>query len=405
MGYTRDVLKGVGWNGGYRLISRGLAFIRIAILARILTPFQFGIVGIATLVLSFLETFTQIGFDVFFIQENKPTEKYIDTAWVLSILRGIFIFLLLYFSSGLISNFFNSIDSQLLIKLIAFVALVRGFINPSRVNMIKNINFKGETLFSSAVLFVDFSITVIVTILLRNPAGIVYGLLFGAITEVILSMILLSPRPKFRFNISHFKMITNRGKWVTLSNIFSYLFSEGDDAVVGKILNKSSLGIYQVSYKIATLPLTEITQVFNTVTFPIYVKFANERKRLIRAFRRVFLLIIIITFPLSLVVYLFPQYIIHFFLGDQWISAIPILKDLAIFGMFRALVVSFNPLFKSLKIHKYITFYSIISFAIMALSIYPLINKFGLIGTVYSVIAGTLFALVYNIHIFYKFLF
>lgn len=398
MSYTINALKGVGWTGSYRLTSRILAFIRIGALARILTPFQFGTVGIATLVLSFLETFSQLGLGVFFIQEKKPIEKYISTAWVLSILRGIFIFLLLFLFSGFIASFFNSIESELLIKLVALVALVRGFISPSRVSLLKNMNFKGETIFSFAVLLVDFSFTVILAIILKNPISIVYGLLFGAITEVALSLILLKPRPRFKFNTKHFKTITNRGKWVTASNIFNYLFSEGDDILVGKLFKNDSLGIYQVSYKISTLPLTEISQVFNTVAFPIFSKFADDKKRLMRAFKRFFYSILIIVIPIGLAIYFFPNIIVSILLGVQWSKAIPIIKTMAAFGVIRSLTVIFNPLFNSLKLQKYVTYYNYISLIVMGLLIYPLTINFGLIGIVYSVLIGSITSLLLSIY-------
>ncbi|HLE48707.1 MAG TPA: oligosaccharide flippase family protein [Patescibacteria group bacterium] len=397
MGYTKTGLAGIGWMGSFRLFSRILAFLRIIILARLLTPFQFGVLGIATLTLSFLETITETGIGVVIIQEKENLEKYIDTAWLISILRGVLIFFIIFLSASLVSTFFNSEESVILIRLIALVALIRGFINPARSTLIKDLKFKGEFIISSIVLIVDLTFTLFFTIILKNPISLVYGLIFGAITEVVLSFLMLSLKPTLSFNKYNLKSITNRGKWVTLSSIFNFLFTDGDDALVGKLMEKSSLGIYQVAYKISTLPLTEVTNVMNTVSFPIFVKISEDRNRLLKAFSKTLIVTIMLIFPVGLIIYFFPEMIVKILLGDMWYGVIPILKSLAVFGVLRSIVIACNPLFHSLKLQKYVTLYTFTALFVMASTIYPLTINYGLNGTVYSVLLGTVASLLLNI--------
>jgi len=92
--------------GGLRVSTRLLAFVKIAILARILTPSQFGLFGIALLVLAFLETMTESGINIFLIQEKAKLERYNDTAWLVSIFRGLLISLIIFLSADAISSFF-----------------------------------------------------------------------------------------------------------------------------------------------------------------------------------------------------------------------------------------------------------------------------------------------------------
>ena len=97
MGYFKDTLRGVSWMGGLRLSTRVIAFAKIAILARILTPAQFGLFGIALLVLALLENLTETGINIFLIQEKAKLEKYNDTVWLVSIIRGTLISLTIFF--------------------------------------------------------------------------------------------------------------------------------------------------------------------------------------------------------------------------------------------------------------------------------------------------------------------
>src|SRR3990167_7344642 len=95
MGYKTDAFKGISWIGILRASTRGITFVRLAILARILSPAQFGVFGIATLVLSLLEIITETGINVFLIQK-KDIKSYINSAWIVSIVRGFIIAIFLF---------------------------------------------------------------------------------------------------------------------------------------------------------------------------------------------------------------------------------------------------------------------------------------------------------------------
>src|SRR3989338_7346307 len=129
MGYRTDVFKGISWMGLLRGSTRAITFVRLAILARILTPAQFGVFGIASLMLSFLEIITETGINIFLIQEKKDIREYLNSAWAVSIIRGFLIAFILLASAPFIANFFNSEESIHVIYLIALVPMIRAFIN------------------------------------------------------------------------------------------------------------------------------------------------------------------------------------------------------------------------------------------------------------------------------------
>jgi O-antigen/teichoic acid export membrane protein len=97
MGYQKEALKGITFIGLIRVVTRLLSFIKTIIIARILSPYQFGAFGIATLVLVFAEILTETGVNTFLIQEKEEINEYIDTSWLVSIIRGFIIFLIILF--------------------------------------------------------------------------------------------------------------------------------------------------------------------------------------------------------------------------------------------------------------------------------------------------------------------
>ena len=127
MGYSKDIVKGISWIGSLSFLTKAAGFLEVIILARILAPAQFGAYSIALIALGLLETITETGVNIVLIQE-KNTEKYINSAWIVSIIRGIVISIVLIISAPFVSSFFHSSESLSLLYLVSVVPFLRGFI-------------------------------------------------------------------------------------------------------------------------------------------------------------------------------------------------------------------------------------------------------------------------------------
>lgn len=389
MGYSTDVIKGISWIGALRFLTRGISYIRIAILARLLSPTQFGLAGIASLLLIFIETITETGVNIFLIQRTDSIEKYINSAWIVSIVRGILIsFLMIVFASS-VAFFFNAPDAHGLILLISFVPFIKGFINPAIIKFQKELAFRKEFYFRAIIFFFDSLVVIVTAFITLSPVSIIYGLIAGALLEVILSFILIRPIPYFSFNFIYIKELFHTGKWVTVSGVFSYLFHNGDNIAVGRLLGPTALGFYDNAYRISMLPITEVADVISKVTFPVYTKISGDRKRLQKAFHKTLGVVLLLTIPFGAVFYLFPREIILFVLGPQWIPAVEVLKALAIFGVVRGAVGATSPLFLALKKERYVTLVTGWTFIVLLTTIIPLVNQFGIVGAAYSALFAT----------------
>ena len=388
--------------GGLRSSTRALAFIKILILARILTPDEFGLFGIAMLFLSLLEIISETGVNIFLIQENGDIDSYIDTAWVISIVRGLLISLVLVLLTPLVSLFFNSPNSTNIMYLISLVPLIRGFINPSIVKFQKNLLFAKEFVFRLIIYFLDASVAIILALITHSASSLVYGLLAGAVFEVIASHIFVRPGPKLKFVKNKIKLIINRGRWVTFAGIFNYLFENIDDAVVGRLLNTTYLGTYQMAYKVSSLPMTEVSDVIQKVTFPIYTKIVGDKERLKKAFIKSFLATTLIVLPIGIILFFFSEEVVLVLLGQKWLSAVSVIKVLSFFGVVRALTESTYPLFHSLKKQKYVSLITLFSIIGLFITVIPLVNKFDIVGAGFSSLTGALFAIPITVYFLNK---
>lgn len=386
----RQIAKGVTWLGALRLITHTIGFLKIAIIARILSPEQFGVFGIAALVMSLLELLTETGVNVFLIQEKSDIKKYINTAWSISVARGVFIFILLVLASPLIAGFFEAPEATQIITYIALVPLVRGLVNPNIVRFRKELEFSREFVLRFVIYVFDAGVSILLALITHSPSSMVWGLVAGSVAEVVISHLFIKPRPKVSFERVYARSIIGRGKWVTAGGVFDYLFTHGDDMVVGKLLGSYQLGLYQVAYKISTLPITEVADVFNKVAFPVFVKVSQDFDSLKRAYIKSTIVVTALVVPIGLIFFLFPSEILLIILGEKWVSAWEVLRVLSLFGVVRAIVTPNWSLYLAFKKQQFVAYTILVSMLGMGLTIIPLINSYGINGAGVSAIVGLL---------------
>lgn len=388
MGYLNDTVRGVSWMGVLRASTRGLTFVKIAILARLLSPNEFGLFGVAMLALAFLEIITETGINIFLIQEKADLKEYNDTAWVVSILRGFLMFLVLFLFAPYIASFFNSPDATFLLYLTSLIPLIRGFINPAIVRFQKELKFNKEFYLRLSLFSIDSLVAISLGVITKNASSFVWGMLASAIFEVFYSLLFIKPKPRLIYEGPKAKEVIGRGKWITLAGVFNYLFENVDDTAVGKLINTTSLGIYQVAYKISSLPITEVADVVSKVTFPVYVKISDDSRRLKEAFLKTFLATVALALPIGLILYFFTEPIVLILLGPKWLETIPIIKVLAFFGVVRGATFATYPLFLSLKKQNYVMVVTLVGILGLGATVLPLVARYGILGAAYAALVG-----------------
>ncbi len=402
MGYLKDTIKGLSWMTAFRVLYRIIGIIRIAIIAHILTPFGLGLYGIVTIVLGFLEIITETGINIFLIQEKENMDSYINNAWVVSIIRGTLISVLIFASAGIVSGFFNSPGSRMLLYAAALVPLIRGFINPSVVKFQKDLQFHKEFFYRISIFSVESLVSVIGVVVSKSPWGLVWGIVAGSIFEVIYTFIYARPWPKLEFDKVKTKRVIDRGKWVTLFGIFDYLYTQSDNIVVGRLLGVAPLGIYDNAYTISTAPLTEVGNIFYTVTFPVFSKISGDAKRLKSAFIKNTIANLVLMSFAGVFIYIFAAPIVHIIFGNGWEGAIPVVKLLAILGVVRGVSSSTGSFLVAKEKQKYTAIVIIISTLGLWATIIPLTASYGIIGAGMAAIIGTLVSLPFTAYFINK---
>lgn len=377
---SKKVVQGGMWIFGLRIINRGLGFVRTIILARLLVPEDFGLFGIAMLAIATLETFSQTGFQAALIQKKENVESYLDTAWTVSAIRSVLLFLILFFSAPLVATFFNLPQATLVIKVIAVSTLLSGFRNIGILFFQKELKFNKVFFYELSATLVDLTVAITLAFMLRNVWALVWGGLAANFVRLFMSYMLHKYRPRVRFRKSEFKELFGFGKWILGSSILVFLATQGDDIFVGKMLGVTALGLYQMAYLISNLPATEIAHVVSQVTFPAYSKFQNDIQRLREAYLDVLHLTAFVSIPMAGGIFILAPEFTKIFLGVKWMPMVSAMQVLALAGLIRSIAKTAGVLFLAIGKPQIDTLWHITRLFVLAILIYPFAMKWGLTG-------------------------
>jgi lipopolysaccharide exporter len=360
----------------------------------LLSPEDFGLLGIALLTLSMLEIFSETGFRAALIQKKENIESYLDTAWTVAAIRGVILFLILYLSSPIISKLFNSSQAMLVIKVISISILLSGFRNIKILIFQKELEFKKQFIYEFSATISDLIVAISLAFILRNVWALVWGVLAANLVRFVMSYVLLPYCPKFRIQKKKFIDLFGFGKWVLGSGILVFLTTQGDDIFVGKILGVATLGFYQVAYMLSNLPATEVTHVISRVTFPAYSKLQGNLSKIKEGYLNVLQIIAFFSFPLAGGIFILVPDFTKVFLGEKWMPIIPVVQVLVLAGLIRSIAATTGPVFHGVGKPKINTFWQTIRLIVLIALIYPLSIRWSIVGTSLAVLVSILIATV-----------
>lgn len=387
---SKSAAIGSFWVFFLRAIQQVLSLTRLVVLARVLSPNDFGLMGIALLVMATLETFSQTGFQQALIQKKDDIKFYLDSAWTLSTFRGLIIFVILYLVAPYAATFFETPEATPIIKVIGVSIVFQAFSNIGVIYFQKELQFNKQFIYKLSGTMTDFVVSITAVFILGNVWAIVYGMLAANAAMLITSYIVHPYRPRFNFNITKTMELFNYGKWVLGSSILVFLVTQGDDIVVGKLLGATYLGLYQLAYRISNLPATEIVHVISEITFPLYSKIQDNTSKLKEAYEMILQFTAYISFPITGFIFILAPELTLLFFGERWMPMVPAIQVLSISGLVRSLASTSGCLFYAIGNVKIDTKLQVIRLLVLGTLIYPFTVRWGLVGASFSVLFSIL---------------
>lgn len=377
----QKVVRGGFWVFALRITQALFSLIRTIVLARLLSPNDFGLFGIALLAMSALETFSQTGFQQALIQKKGDVKPYLDTVWTVQGVRGFLLAGLLYIIAPYMASFFGEPNAAPLLKVLGLSMVFQGFTNIGVVFFQKELEFHKQFIYQFSGTVTDLAVSITAAVLLKNAWALILGLVAANLIRMVVSYLVHPYRPQPRLEREKVMELYTFGKWIFGSSILMFLITQGDDIFVGKLLGAAMLGFYQMAYRISNMPATEITNVISQVTFPAYSKLQDNPEGLRKAYLKTLQLTAFISIPLAGGIFILAPEFTMVFLGEKWMPIVPAMQVLAIYGAVRSIGATNGSLFTGSGNPRFDMILAAIKLVLLAFLIYPLTQWWGITGT------------------------
>ena len=317
---------------GLRFAFRILGLLSTLILVRLLAPSDFGLVGLATAVFGVLDQLTEMSLAMALIRSSELDRAQLDTAWTLGILRGLLVGGAMALSAGVSARWLGDPRVAPIVWVMAFTTLLQSFENVGTVYWRRNLRFDRVFTYRMAGRLTGFFTTLALAWLFRSYWALVAGIVSSRLLLVPLSYAMHDYRP--RLSLSRFHDMFHFSKWLTISNFLGVLDAYSATLLFGKIGGARAVGLWQVAWQIASLPISEIAAPVREPIYSGYAKLLNDLPRMRQHFADGFGLTWIIVTPLTIGLFLTANFATALALGPQWADAAALIRPSALYALF-----------------------------------------------------------------------
>ncbi|MDN4166611.1 lipopolysaccharide biosynthesis protein [Cytophagales bacterium LB-30] len=318
MSVNSKIKKGFVWDLGSNFVRQLTSLIISIVLARILSPDEFGIVGMALVFIHISEVFIDVGFTSGLIQNTKISDFAYSSVFFLNIFIGILIGVLIFFTAPLIGSFYNEPKVEEILRYLAFVPIISAFGRVHSTLLTKDMNFKKLSIRMVIATFLAGGVGVIAAV---NDFG-VYSLVVQQLTLVASSTILLwyssTWRPKWFFSWHEISSLFKYSSYVFIDQLFRQLFNKIDTLFIGKVFSPSILGFYSRAESLKSQIDTYATVSLRNVLFPALSVLQNDEDEFKSIFYKVSNLSTGLVIFILAPVFFLAEDIIIFLLGEVW---------------------------------------------------------------------------------------
>lgn len=374
------VFRGSAWTLSSRLLVQLLGLARLIVLANLLSPADFGLFGIALLLMSLVEVATEGGLSLALVQRRAASHVHLDTVFVTQIVRGLVTAAILYLAAPNIAAFFESSPATEVIRVVALVVVARCLVNPAMILFNRSIDFRRVSLIPILEATVGLGAGIPAAYYFRDVRALLISFVAAQLAATIASWLFATYRPRLRFSRGAFVDLLSFGKWAGAANLLHFVLANIDDVLVGKVLGSTPLGLYQTAFRISNLPATQITHTISSVTLPAYSSIQDDEEQVTQLFLKVLSVTASISLPVGVALIVSAHDAFEILLGPQWGSAISTFQILCAFGIVRSLTATFGPVFQAVNRPDIVTKLSFLQLVILGGVLLPLMSSYGLVG-------------------------
>lgn len=332
-----SAVNGAIWTGVEKFSRQAVQFVIGIILARVLSPDDFGVIGMLAIFIAIAQTFTDSGLSSALIQKKDRTEVDCSTMFFFSIGAGVLFYLLLYATAPLIADFYNMPILTDVTRVVALSIILSGLTAVQNARLTIDLRFRTLSL----IAIISMVVTGATGLALAYSGWGVWALVFQALAGQMVTSICTwycsRWMPKLEFSMKSFKQLWGFGSKLLVSGLINTIYGNLYTLVIGKKFSSAEVGFYNRGNHFALLPAQTVQDMAIKVNFPILAKMQDDDERLLGAYKKLLTVPLYILYPVLVCMAVTAEPLVIVLIGEKWLPCVPIMQVLCIGYMFSPL--------------------------------------------------------------------
>lgn len=396
--------SGMVWTALQKYSTMGIQFISGIILARLLTPHDYGCIGMLSIFMVLAESFIDGGFGSALIQKKNPTQEDYSTIFYWNLGMALLMYFVLYVSAPAISRFYSIPLLCDVLRVQGLILFIYAFNIVQRNQLKKKLNFKVLSIVTIITSITSLTVTIIMAYKGFGVWSLVAQHLLTAAIPALVFWFVIKWRPIWTFSWKSFKELFSFGVYMFLTHLINNFSLQIQGLLIGRVYNSSTMGYYSKAYGAEKLASKSISSVMTQVTYPLYAQVQDNKVAMINMIKRFTTTISYITFPVMFILILTAKPIFVLLYSDKWLNSVPYFQALCLAGLASCLIAVNLQTISAIGKSREMFCWTLIKFLIRLVLVIGGLTLFGMKGLLVGVVLTTWMAFFINICLVSKYI-
>ena len=329
----QKAVSGVMWSALQKYSTMFISFISGIILARLLTPYDYGCIGMLMIFVVLAESFIDGGFGSALIQKKQPTQEDYSTIFFWNLGMAALLYAMLYVSAPYIAQFYNIPLLCNVLRVQGIILFIYAFNVVQRNQLQKKMNFKVLSIVTVLTSLIALTVTVVMAYHGFGVWALVAQYMLTALIPALVFWFYVRWRPQLTFSWQSFRELFNFGFYMFLTNLLNQFGHQVQGLLIGRFYNAATMGYYSKANATERLASTSISKIMSQVTYPLYAEMQDDKAALGNAIKKITLTLSYITFPLMFILLLCAKPLFILLYTERWADSVPYFQVLCIAGL------------------------------------------------------------------------
>jgi O-antigen/teichoic acid export membrane protein len=363
-GLAKKTIKNAVWNYAAFASSKAIVFVTTVILARVLSPEDFGLMALGLIAINYLDILNDFGVSAALIYHQQDPERTANTAFGINMLTGLLLMVVGILIAPLIADFFHEPRVVDVVRVLSISFLISSVGAMHEARLKKDLNFRRQIIPQTGKMLAKGIVSIGLALSGLGVWSLVWGQVAGSIVASTLYWIVYRWRPRLEFDRNIARSLIGYGSQMTVAGILGEVHKNIDYVLVGRRMSSEQLGFYSLAFRLPELVIINLVVVVGQSVFPTYAKVQNDLETLRKGFLATLHYMSMLTIPFGIGMFIVAPEFVTVFYTDRWAPAIPVMQVLSLYAVVYSLSYNAGDIYKAIGRPKILNQLSIVKLAI-----------------------------------------